>query len=166
VQGLAGSPEGRAAYHGHDELRRGQANRGFRGSARPRRRPGGWQGDADGGARVGAGAVGGRWGRRGAFDAAYDASTGIFTITLKLKVTAENDGTSAWTPAEIATWQTQYQTAIQARWGGQYTMQCTKAGWEALSATTKIVLSWVAANPHFELKVKKLGSGISAPTRR
>jgi len=96
---------------------------------------------------------------RGAFDAAYDASTGIFTITLKLKVTAENDGTSAWTPAEIATWQTQYQTAIQARWGGQYTMQCTKAGWEALSATTKIVLSWVAANPHFELKVKKMGSG-------
>jgi hypothetical protein len=93
------------------------------------------------------------------FDAAYDANTGNFTITLKLKITAENDGTSAWTPAEIAACQAQYQTAIQARWGGQYTMQCTKTGWEVLSATTKIVLSWVTTNPHYELKVKKMGSG-------
>jgi len=96
---------------------------------------------------------------RGAFDADYDANTGNFTITLKRKFTKEDDGVSAWTAAEIAAWKAQYQTAIQARWGGLYAMQCTKPGWESLVATTKIVLSWVDKDPHFELKVKKMGSG-------
>jgi outer membrane protein OmpA-like peptidoglycan-associated protein len=96
---------------------------------------------------------------RGAFDAAYDANSGDFKITLKLKFTKEDDGTSVWTAAEIATWKTQYETAIRTRWAGRYTMQCTKAGWESLVANTKIVISWVTANPHFELKVKKMASG-------
>jgi outer membrane protein OmpA-like peptidoglycan-associated protein len=100
---------------------------------------------------------------RGAFDATYDANTGELTITLKLKFTKEDDGVSAWTAAEIATWKGQYQAAIQARWGGQYTMQCTKAGWESLVATTKVVLSWVDKDPHFELKVKKVGAGNFRP---
>jgi outer membrane protein OmpA-like peptidoglycan-associated protein len=100
---------------------------------------------------------------RGAFDADYDANTGAFTITLKLKFSKEDDGVSAWTAAEIATWKAQYQTAIQARWGGRYAMQCAKPGWESLSATTNVVLSWVDKDPHFELKVKKMGAGNFRP---
>jgi outer membrane protein OmpA-like peptidoglycan-associated protein len=96
---------------------------------------------------------------RGAFDADYDANAGLLTITLKLKFTKEDNGTSAWTAAEITSWKAKYAAAMQTRWGGLYQMQCTKAGWESLTATTKIAITWVDANPHYELKVKKEASG-------
>lgn len=98
---------------------------------------------------------------RGAFDVEYKPDTSELGITVRMNTVFVDNGTQKWTDQkEKDKWFADYQSAVATRWGGQYTMKATKAGFDTLKAKTAVEIKKDDKDPHDKLTVKKMAPGV------
>ncbi|WP_420466527.1 hypothetical protein [Panacagrimonas sp.] len=93
----------------------------------------------------------------GLFNASYNVDACEMDVTFKVFVEFAETQMVKWTDEEKIKWKEQAFSTISTFWSNRFIFQCTKKGWEDISASVNVnLVSTPLAQAHLHLKVDKL----------
>ena len=102
----------------------------------------------------------------GLFDLSYDPKTSVATVTVRVgydfrkgdDVEYEDARPEelSWTEGEKKAWKGGFARTVTDAWSGRHAFQCTKPGWNSITAAVVIVIVEAEKDWHYQLRVTKL----------